>query len=77
MSVNDFRGVAMAKSKNHTAHNQNFKAHRNGIKRPKFGKQVSTKGVSLVTLLVHLSLYPQIIGSCIVVLSVRIATRPA
>jgi large subunit ribosomal protein L29e len=36
----------MAKSKNHTAHNQNFKAHRNGIKKPKIGKTVSTKGVS-------------------------------
>ncbi|KAG8901476.1 hypothetical protein FRB99_005280 [Tulasnella sp. 403] len=27
--------VVMAKSKNHTAHNQNRKAHRNGIKKPK------------------------------------------
>ena len=25
----------MAKSKNHTAHNQNQKAHRNGIHKPK------------------------------------------
>ncbi|KAJ8903240.1 hypothetical protein NDN08_004350 [Rhodosorus marinus] len=24
----------MAKSKNHTAHNQSYKAHRNGIKKP-------------------------------------------
>eukprot|EP00286_Rhodomonas_abbreviata_P006789 CAMPEP_0181326840 /NCGR_PEP_ID=MMETSP1101-20121128/21739_1 /TAXON_ID=46948 /ORGANISM="Rhodomonas abbreviata, Strain Caron Lab Isolate" /LENGTH=73 /DNA_ID=CAMNT_0023435373 /DNA_START=46 /DNA_END=267 /DNA_ORIENTATION=+ len=35
----------MAKSKNHTNHNQNYKAHRNGIKRPKFGTKVSTKGM--------------------------------
>ena len=33
----------MAKSKNHTAHNQNFKAHRNGIKRAKTGTKISTK----------------------------------
>ena len=36
----------MAKSKNHTNHNQNFKAHRNGIKRPTLGTKISTKGVS-------------------------------
>ena len=36
----------MAKSKNHTNHNQNFKAHRNGIKRPRLGTKISTKGVS-------------------------------
>eukprot|EP00281_Chroomonas_sp_CCMP1168_P018560 CAMPEP_0206234654 /NCGR_PEP_ID=MMETSP0047_2-20121206/12708_1 /ASSEMBLY_ACC=CAM_ASM_000192 /TAXON_ID=195065 /ORGANISM="Chroomonas mesostigmatica_cf, Strain CCMP1168" /LENGTH=72 /DNA_ID=CAMNT_0053658759 /DNA_START=269 /DNA_END=487 /DNA_ORIENTATION=+ len=35
----------MAKSKNHTAHNQNFKAHRNGIKKAKVGNKVSTKGM--------------------------------
>jgi large subunit ribosomal protein L29e len=35
----------MAKSKNHTNHNQNKKAHRNGIKKaPKFRK-MSTKGM--------------------------------
>lgn len=39
----------MAKSKNHTNHNQNYKAHRNGIKRPKFGTKVSTKGVSFLS----------------------------
>jgi hypothetical protein len=36
----------MAKSKNHTNHNQNFKAHRNGIQRPTLGTKISTKGVS-------------------------------
>jgi hypothetical protein len=36
----------MAKSKNHTAHNQSKKAHRNGIKRPQKHKYISTKGVS-------------------------------
>uniref|UniRef100_T1JJ66 60S ribosomal protein L29 n=1 Tax=Strigamia maritima TaxID=126957 RepID=T1JJ66_STRMM len=35
----------MAKSKNHTNHNQNRKAHRNGIKKPKFDKNPSTKGM--------------------------------
>eukprot|EP00283_Hemiselmis_rufescens_P008567 CAMPEP_0173419790 /NCGR_PEP_ID=MMETSP1357-20121228/1506_1 /TAXON_ID=77926 /ORGANISM="Hemiselmis rufescens, Strain PCC563" /LENGTH=72 /DNA_ID=CAMNT_0014382487 /DNA_START=23 /DNA_END=241 /DNA_ORIENTATION=+ len=35
----------MAKSKNHTAHNQNFKAHRNGITKAKVGLKVSTKGM--------------------------------
>jgi large subunit ribosomal protein L29e len=37
----------MAKSKNHTAHNQSYKAHRNGIKKPKRHRQTSTKGVIL------------------------------
>ena len=37
----------MAKSKNHTNHNQNKKAHRNGIKKPKSNKYPSLKGVSL------------------------------
>eukprot|EP00241_Pyramimonas_parkeae_P024156 CAMPEP_0114283364 /NCGR_PEP_ID=MMETSP0059-20121206/4060_1 /TAXON_ID=36894 /ORGANISM="Pyramimonas parkeae, Strain CCMP726" /LENGTH=56 /DNA_ID=CAMNT_0001404083 /DNA_START=43 /DNA_END=213 /DNA_ORIENTATION=+ len=35
----------MAKSKNHTAHNQSYKAHRNGIKKPKKQKCISTKGM--------------------------------
>jgi large subunit ribosomal protein L29e len=35
----------MAKSKNHTNHNQNKKAHRNGIKKPKHNKYPSLKGV--------------------------------
>ncbi|CAL9728996.1 large ribosomal subunit protein eL29 [Monosporozyma unispora] len=35
----------MSKSKNHTAHNQTKKAHRNGIKKPKTYKYPSLKGV--------------------------------
>ncbi|KAJ1830229.1 60S ribosomal protein L29 [Coemansia sp. RSA 2706] len=35
----------MAKSKNHTNHNQNKKAHRNGIKKPKSHRYPSLKGV--------------------------------
>ncbi|RIB22311.1 ribosomal protein L29 component of cytosolic 80S ribosome and 60S large subunit, partial [Gigaspora rosea] len=34
-----------AKSKNHTNHNQNRKAHRNGIKKPKTYRYPSLKGV--------------------------------
>ncbi|GFV96413.1 hypothetical protein TNCV_2869901 [Trichonephila clavipes] len=36
--------LVMAKSKNHTNHNQNRKDHRNGIKRPKRFRQQSMKG---------------------------------
>ncbi|KAJ3324379.1 60S ribosomal protein L29, partial [Blyttiomyces sp. JEL0837] len=35
----------IAKSKNHTNHNQNKKAHKNGIKKPKTNKYPSLKGV--------------------------------
>lgn len=35
----------MSKSKNHTNHNQNRKAHRNGIKKPKRERYLSLKGV--------------------------------
>ncbi|KAJ6629183.1 ribosomal L29e protein family-domain-containing protein [Mycena sp. CBHHK59/15] len=35
----------MAKSKNHTNHNQNKKAHRNGIKSPASGRTRSLRGV--------------------------------
>lgn len=35
----------MAKSKNHTNHNQNRKAHRNGIAKPKRQRYASLKGV--------------------------------
>lgn len=35
----------MAKSKNHTNHNQNKKNHRNGIKRPKGQRYPSLRGV--------------------------------
>lgn len=37
--------IQMAKSKNHTAHNQTKKAHRNGIKKPKTQRYPSLKGV--------------------------------
>ena len=40
----------MAKSKNHTAHNQTYKWHKNGIKKPTKKKYTSLKGVSLSTL---------------------------
>ncbi|KAL4433616.1 hypothetical protein ABPG75_000057 [Micractinium tetrahymenae] len=36
---------AMAKSKNHTAHNQTRKAHRNGIKKPQRQRYTSRKGM--------------------------------
>uniref|UniRef100_A0A7N0UJQ5 60S ribosomal protein L29 n=1 Tax=Kalanchoe fedtschenkoi TaxID=63787 RepID=A0A7N0UJQ5_KALFE len=35
----------MAKSKNHTAHNQSHKAHKNGIKKPRNHRNASTKGM--------------------------------
>ncbi|XP_059485241.1 uncharacterized protein LOC132202385 [Neocloeon triangulifer] len=35
----------MAKSKNHTAHNQHRKDHRNGIKKPKRFRSDHTRGV--------------------------------
>uniref|UniRef100_A0A0B7BUT7 60S ribosomal protein L29 n=1 Tax=Arion vulgaris TaxID=1028688 RepID=A0A0B7BUT7_9EUPU len=35
----------MAKSKNHTSHNQNRKDHRNGIKKPLKTRYISMKGV--------------------------------
>ncbi|KAG6445894.1 60S ribosomal protein L29 [Manduca sexta] len=35
----------MAKSKNHTNHNQNRKAHRNGIKKPTKVRHESTLGM--------------------------------
>ena len=36
----------MAKSKNHTNHNQTYKAHRNGIKKPKTYRHTSLRGVT-------------------------------
>ena len=36
----------MAKSKNHTAHNQNKKANKNGIKKPKRQRYSSLLGVN-------------------------------
>ena len=35
----------MAKSKNHTAHNQTAKQHRNGIKKPSRQRYTSTLGM--------------------------------
>ena len=35
----------MAKSKNHTAHNQTYKQHKNGIRKPRKFRQSSKKGV--------------------------------
>ncbi|XP_070591893.1 large ribosomal subunit protein eL29 [Erythrolamprus reginae] len=37
--------LAMAKSKNHTTHNQSRKWHRNGIKKPRSQRYESLKGV--------------------------------
>ena len=42
----------MAKSKNHTNHNQGYKNHRNGIKRPLRNKHQSLKGVSLLSFII-------------------------
>lgn len=42
---------SMAKSTNHTAHNQAYKNHRNGIKKVKQHKHKSLKGVSALALL--------------------------
>ncbi|CAH2451000.1 60S ribosomal protein L29 [Komagataella phaffii CBS 7435] len=35
----------MSKSKNHTNHNQNYKAHRNGIKKVKFDRSLRLKNI--------------------------------
>eukprot|EP00011_Vannellida_sp_DIVA3-517-6-12_P008806 CAMPEP_0114619068 /NCGR_PEP_ID=MMETSP0168-20121206/8025_1 /TAXON_ID=95228 ORGANISM="Vannella sp., Strain DIVA3 517/6/12" /NCGR_SAMPLE_ID=MMETSP0168 /ASSEMBLY_ACC=CAM_ASM_000044 /LENGTH=58 /DNA_ID=CAMNT_0001830229 /DNA_START=56 /DNA_END=232 /DNA_ORIENTATION=+ len=35
----------MAKSKNHTAHNQTYKAHRNGVKKTKQNKYRPLRGM--------------------------------
>ena len=45
----------MAKSKNHTAHNQSRKDHRNGLKKPSLKKHMSMKG-ELKTVAVGFSL---------------------
>ncbi|ESQ33380.1 hypothetical protein EUTSA_v10009732mg, partial [Eutrema salsugineum] len=37
----------IAKSKNHTAHNQSVKAHKNGSKKPRRHRQTSTKEISI------------------------------
>ena len=46
----------MAKSKNHSNHNQNYKAHRNGIKKPARVRWISTKGVRAALVLAPPSL---------------------
>merc|ERR1712160_60963 len=38
--------AAMAKSKNHTGHNQNYKNHRNGIKKTRPSKTMSMRGMN-------------------------------
>ncbi|MEQ2239200.1 hypothetical protein ILYODFUR_002063 [Ilyodon furcidens] len=40
-----YTSVEMAKSKNHTTHNQSRKWHRNGIKKPRSQRYESLKGV--------------------------------
>ena len=37
--------AVMAKSTNHTAHNQSYKNHKNGIKKPKKQRYTSLKGM--------------------------------
>jgi hypothetical protein len=39
----------MAKSKNHSNHNQAYKAHRNGLRKPSRVRWISTKGVHVAT----------------------------
>merc|ERR1712137_683559 len=38
--------VHMAKSKNHTGHNQSYKNHRNGIKKTRRPRQMSMEGMN-------------------------------
>lgn len=52
----------MAKSKNHTNHNQNKKAHRNGIKKVKTGRFASMKGVILDTFYADFTNLPLFLG---------------
>uniref|UniRef100_A0A8C6VCR3 60S ribosomal protein L29 n=1 Tax=Naja naja TaxID=35670 RepID=A0A8C6VCR3_NAJNA len=54
--------LAMAKSKNHTTHNQSRKWHRNGIKKPRSQRYESLKGVSAF-LSTHLQLLTLTAGS--------------
>ena len=44
-SASEGPGADMAKSKNHTTHNQSRKWHRNGIKKPRSQRYESLKGV--------------------------------
>ncbi|EAT44468.1 AAEL004151-PD [Aedes aegypti] len=50
----------MAKSKNHTNHNQNQKAHKNGITKPKRQRNESTRGVSIISVACPLNRYPNV-----------------
>ncbi|KAL2051326.1 hypothetical protein ABVK25_008378 [Lepraria finkii] len=43
-SIQPVKAVTMAKSKNSSQHNQNKKAHRNGIKKPKTHRYPSLNG---------------------------------
>ncbi len=43
----------MAKSKNHTAHNQTYKQHKNGIKKQKKFRYSSRKGVRNLLMSLH------------------------
>uniref|UniRef100_A0A7N8XM85 60S ribosomal protein L29 n=2 Tax=Mastacembelus armatus TaxID=205130 RepID=A0A7N8XM85_9TELE len=45
VEVQRLTSINMAKSKNHTTHNQSRKAHRNGIKKPRSNRYESLKGV--------------------------------
>uniref|UniRef100_A0A8C1YEB7 60S ribosomal protein L29 n=1 Tax=Cyprinus carpio TaxID=7962 RepID=A0A8C1YEB7_CYPCA len=45
MDFTQRRRSGMAKSKNHTSHNQSRKSHRNGIKKPRSQRYESLKGV--------------------------------
>jgi Ribosomal L29e protein family len=46
----------MSKSKNHTAHNQTYKAHRNGIKKPRKQRYSRVKGVRITCILLDVFL---------------------
>ena len=50
----------MAKSKNHTAHNQTYKQHKNGIKKEKKFRYSSRKGVRTICR----SIYSLVKGIC-------------
>ncbi|CAM2117099.1 unnamed protein product [Caretta caretta] len=58
-------GLIMAKSKNHTTHNQSRKWHRNGIKKPRSQRYESLKGVTISLFIILLS------GSAVLHMSCR------
>uniref|UniRef100_A0A8C3HTP5 60S ribosomal protein L29 n=1 Tax=Chrysemys picta bellii TaxID=8478 RepID=A0A8C3HTP5_CHRPI len=55
----------MAKSKNHTTHNQSRKWHRNGIKKPRSQRYESLKGVNISLFIILMS------GSAVLHMSYR------